>query len=126
MTPTVEPLARRPRERVLDAVGEERAVGELGDGIVEGLVGELVLEDLALADVAAVEHDALHVLVVEQVRVLDLELEPLAVAAAQAALDRARVAESVVGSRRRPAPGARGRRARTSRSKWVSRTSSTA
>ncbi len=53
-------LAGRAGERVADAIGEERAVGEARDGIVEGLVRELVLEELALADVAAVEDDALH------------------------------------------------------------------
>ena len=40
----------------------------------------------------------LHVLVVEQVRVLDLELEPLAVAAAQAALHHAGAADGRVGA----------------------------
>ena len=102
-------LARRPGERVLDAVGEQRPVGEAGDGIVERLVGELVLEELALADVAAVEHDALDVLVVQQVGVPDLELEPLAGAAAQAALDHARAADA---RRRRPRPPASAGRGR--------------
>ena len=62
---------------VADALAEQRAVGEAGDGVVEGLVGELVLEGLALGDVAAVEHDAADVLVVQQVRVEDLELARL-------------------------------------------------
>ena len=52
------PLAAGAGQRVLDAVGEQRAVGEAGERVVERLVGELVLERLALADVAAVEHDA--------------------------------------------------------------------
>ena len=59
-----------------------------GHGVVERLVGELLLERLALADVAAVEHDAADVLVVEQVRVEDLELARAAVAVAQRALER--------------------------------------
>ena len=59
--------AERAHERMLDAVGEERAVGELGDRVVEGLVGELILERLALADVAPVQDDAADVLVVDQV-----------------------------------------------------------
>ena len=67
-------LAARARDRVADALDEQRAVGEVGDGVVEGLVGELLLERLALADVAAVEHDAVDVLVVEQVGVEHLEL----------------------------------------------------
>ena len=65
--------ALRTHERVLDAIREQRAVREVGDRIMEGLVLELVLEGLALAHVAAVEHDAANVLVVQQVGVLDLE-----------------------------------------------------
>ena len=76
MTPTDGPPRSERMHRVLDAVGEQRAVGEVRDGVVERLVGELVLERLALADVAAVEHDAADVLVLEEVRVLHLELEP--------------------------------------------------
>ncbi len=60
-------LARRAGERVVDAVGEQRSVGQPGDGVVEGLVRELLLERRALAGVAAVEHDAAHVLVVAEV-----------------------------------------------------------
>ena len=79
--------AARPEHRVLDAVGEERPVGEARHGVVERLVCELVLELLPLADVAPVEHDAADVLVLEEVGVLDLELEPRAVAMLQAAVD---------------------------------------
>ena len=83
MTRDVRAPALRTRvERVLDAVGEERAVREVGDRVVERLVCELVLERLALADVAAVEHDSADVLVLEQVGVLHLELQPTAVARA--------------------------------------------
>ena len=42
-------LAQRPRDRVADALVEQRPVGEMRDRIVEGLVGELLLEGLALA-----------------------------------------------------------------------------
>ena len=45
-------LLRAPRQRVRDAIGEECAVREPGDRVVERLVGELPLERLALADVA--------------------------------------------------------------------------
>jgi hypothetical protein len=58
---------------VLDAVGEESAVGEVRDRVVEGLVGELILEGFALADVPAVEDDAADGLVVKKVRVADFE-----------------------------------------------------
>ena len=78
-------------ERVPNAVGEEGAVREIGDRIVEGLVRELLLEGPALADVAAVEHDPAHVLVLEQLRVLHLELEPTAVAMLQGALEGVRL-----------------------------------
>ena len=74
MTPIPGPPRVDLQQRVLDAVGEQRAVGELGDRIVERLVGELLLERLPLADVAAVEHDAADVLVVQEVGVLHLEL----------------------------------------------------
>ena len=46
-------LAAGARDGVADALGEQRAVGEAGDRVVEGLVGELLLEGLALGDVAA-------------------------------------------------------------------------
>ena len=74
MTARWAPSRRARGTRVAHALDEQRAVGEVGDGVVEGLVGELLLERLALADVAAVEHDAVDVLVVEQVGVEDLEL----------------------------------------------------
>ena len=67
-------LASRTRDRVPHPLREERAVGEAGHRIVEGLMGELLLERLPLADVAAVEDDAAHVLVLQQVGAVDLEL----------------------------------------------------
>ncbi len=81
-------LADGRTKRVPDTVGEQRAVGEVGDRVVERLMGQLLLERLALADVAAVEHDPLDVLVLEQLGVLHLELEPAAVAMAQRAVER--------------------------------------
>ena len=45
-------------QRLARGLDEHRAVGEPGDGVVEGLVRELGLERLALADVAGVEQDA--------------------------------------------------------------------
>ena len=41
-------VAQRPCDRMADALVEQRAVGEMGYRIVEGLVGELLLERLAL------------------------------------------------------------------------------
>ena len=73
-------LAARARQRVADALAEQRAVGEPRDGVVERLVGQLLLEGPALAHVAAVEDDPADVLVVEQVGVQDLEVAGGAVA----------------------------------------------
>ena len=67
-------LAQRPGHRVADALVEQRAVGEMRDRVVERLVGELLLERLALGDVAAVEHDPADRAVAEQVGVQDLEV----------------------------------------------------
>ena len=72
-------------------LAEQRPVGQVGHRVVEGLVGELLLERLALADVAAVEDDAADVLVVEQIRVEDLELADAPVAVAQRALQHPRL-----------------------------------
>ena len=55
-------------ERVDDAVAEQRSVRQSRDRVVEGLVGELLLERLALGDVTRVQHDALDVRVVQQAR----------------------------------------------------------
>jgi diguanylate cyclase (GGDEF)-like protein len=92
-------------ERVAHPVPEQRAVGEPGERIVERLVGELLLQPLALAHVAGVEHDALDRAVVEQVGRQHLAVEPGAVRLAEPPLGRTgdagrggRVAEE----RRRP------------------------
>jgi hypothetical protein len=97
--PELAVLASGAPDRVAHPLDEQRPVGQVGDRIVKRLVGELLLEDLALADVAGVQDDAAHVLVVQQVGVEDLELPQLAVAVAQRALDhlpvRTRVGRSV-------------------------------
>jgi hypothetical protein len=53
--------------RVAQAVGEQGAVGEPGERIVERAVEELLLEALALADVAQRQHDARHLRIGQQV-----------------------------------------------------------
>ena len=68
------PLSQR--ERVAHPVAEERAVGEAGERIVERLVGELLLQPLALAHVAGVEHDAADGRIAGEVRGQDLGAEP--------------------------------------------------
>ena len=100
-TPAVLPAA--PLQRMRHAVGEQRAVGEAGERVVEGLARELRLEHLALGDVAVVDDDAADRGVVEQVAsdrlhrppravgVLDPELE-----AALGALARGEVGERLL------------------------------
>src|SRR5262245_63470210 len=84
-------LAPRAGERVPDTLREQRPVREPGDRVVEGLMRELLLERLALADVAAVEDDPADVLVAEQVGAVELELVRRAVAVIQRALDQVRL-----------------------------------
>ena len=69
---------------VLDAVAEEGAVGQIGQRVVEGLVGELVLEHLLLGHVAGVQHDAVHGRVAEQVGEGGLGVAPAGVLMAPA------------------------------------------
>src|SRR5262249_26809377 len=68
-------------------VREECAVREARDGIVKRLMGELFLEGLPFADVAAVQNDAANVLVVPEVGVLHLELQRRSVAMVDRALE---------------------------------------
>ena len=79
--------ALRAGDGVLQAVHEERAVGEAGEGVVEGLVGELLLRLLALGGVAGVEDDAADVAVVEEVGGDGLDVAPVAMLVEQAELD---------------------------------------
>ena len=81
-------LPLRQRQRVAHAVAEQGAVGEAGERVVEGLVGELLLQALPLADVAGVEHDAAHGRVTREVGRQDLGAEPRAVGLAEPPLDR--------------------------------------
>ena len=80
-------VAVLPFDRVRDAVAEQGAVREVRDRVVEGLMRQLLLERLAFADVAGVEHDAAHVAVVQQVGPQGLHREVGPVVVAQAELD---------------------------------------
>ena len=80
-------VAQRPGDRMADALVEQRAVGEMGDRIVEGLVGELLLERLALRDIAAVEHDPADRTVAQQVSVEDLEVAQASVLVREQTVD---------------------------------------
>ena len=82
------------RQRVLHAIGEERTVREPGHGIVEGLVRDLRLEHLPLGHVAAVQDDAPHVLVVDEVGRQHLEVDRAAVRVCELALERVRLRTS--------------------------------
>ncbi len=88
----VPALPARERQRVADPVAEERAVGEPGQRVVEGLVQELLLEALAFADVADVEHDAANGRVLDQVGGDGLGLERGPVGLAEPPLDGGREA----------------------------------
>ncbi len=72
-----QPLLRpaRQRERVLDAVAEQAAVGEQCQRVVERELAQLVLERLALGDVPQVEGEPLDRRIVEQVAADALEDE---------------------------------------------------
>ena len=63
-------------EGVLDAVGEESAVGKTGQRVVKRLVAELPLELLALADVATDSLHAQHLTVLDDQPRGQLEWEP--------------------------------------------------
>ena len=56
----VAPRAPGQRQRVLDAIAKQVAIGEPRQRIVEGQLAQLLLEALALADVAEVQRQALH------------------------------------------------------------------
>jgi hypothetical protein len=75
------------RDGVLDPVGEQRAVRQPGELVVERPVGELVLERLALGDVAGVQDPALHLGVVQEVVADRLRVAPRPVRMPQAAGD---------------------------------------
>ena len=51
-------LAARALDRLPQPVHEQRAVGQAGERVVEGVVEELLLGLLAVGDVVGVEHDA--------------------------------------------------------------------
>jgi hypothetical protein len=78
-------------ERMLDAVREERAVREPGQGVVEGLVAKLFLGVMARRDVEEVslEHRAVRI---GHDAGLVLDPEPAAVARAESILDEERLA----------------------------------
>ena len=72
-----------PLQGVLDALAEEAAVGQPGQRIVEGLERQLLLEGLALLQVAGVEHDSGSVAVEHAAGGHGLDRQPRPVALAE-------------------------------------------
>ena len=77
-------------ERVFDAITEQRPVREVGDRIVKGLIGELLLELLTLGDVAQVDHDPADGGVRQQVGEQTLGVQQATVAVADTKLEHLR------------------------------------
>jgi len=86
-------------QRLLEPVAEQGPVGEPGEGVVQGLVAELVFELLAVGDVAAVEHDALDRGLAELAGQQRLHVAPGAVGTAQPPLGRQGHARAGLGRR---------------------------
>ncbi len=73
---------------VLEPVAEQQAIGQSGQGVMQGLAPQLLLERDALADVAEVHDDRVHALFLEQVRERRLDVDPRAVSRANSHADR--------------------------------------
>ena len=67
------PAAPRQSQRMLHAVAEQVAICKQRERIVERELPQLLLERLALADVAEIERQALHRRILRQVAADDLE-----------------------------------------------------
>ena len=72
-------MASAARQRVFDAVGEEGAIGEAGQRVMERLMGQLRLEIGSLGDVMGVDHEAPDRRLVHQVPGGPLEHAPATV-----------------------------------------------
>ena len=86
------PTSRAPFDRVRDPFGEEGAVRETRERVVERLMRELILERAALGDVSRGHHHAADVRDAEQVVEDALELDDAAVLSAQRQVARHRSA----------------------------------
>ena len=75
---------------MLDAIAEQRPVREVGDRIVKRLIGQLLLESLALGDIAQVDDDPADRGVLQQVGEQALGVQQATVAVANAKLERLR------------------------------------
>ena len=99
------PGPRGAGQRLVEPVAEQRAVGEVGEAVVERLPRELLLEPNPLGDVAGVEHDAAHVAVAAEVGDVRLEVAPLAEPVAHAEHDLVRLAVPQAASTQRAVVG---------------------
>ncbi len=77
-------------ERVFDAIPEQRPVREVGHWIVERLVGELLLQLLALGDIAQVDDDPANRGVLQQVGEQTLGVQQATIAVTNTKLERLR------------------------------------
>ena len=73
-------------EGVLDAIVEERAVGQLGELVVKRAVAQVLLEGAALVDVAQGQGQPVQAWVLQQIGGDALDMAPGAVGCAQAPL----------------------------------------
>ena len=95
------PAPRGTVESVADTIGEERSVRQTGEGVVECLMDELILQLASLGDVVRGDDDALDGRVVEQVADHAFDRSPTTVTMTKAELElRARVRRSSPTSRR--------------------------
>jgi hypothetical protein len=78
-------------QRVGDAIAEQRAIGEVRHRVVERLMRELLLECLAFADISRVEHDPLHVRILQKAGPKRLHEDPRSVGAFHPELEQAGV-----------------------------------
>jgi hypothetical protein len=65
------------RDRLVEAVAEQRSVGHPREAVVIGLVRQLLLEPDALRDVAGVHDHSAHQPVIPEVGDVGLEVAPL-------------------------------------------------
>ncbi len=87
-----------PDEGVGQTVGEQRAVGEAGQGIVKRLVGEPLFQELSLVGVAKGEHEAGQIGIVQEVGDRHLHEQGAAGLSFEAQLGRPRDAAHGLGS----------------------------
>ena len=79
-----------PLNPLFHAIAKEHAIGQIGQRIVERLMRKLVLEALAVADVAGGQDQPAHIDVVEQIAGHGLDVLPGAIVMSRSIVDRGR------------------------------------